>query len=109
MSDSLILEKLGKLESQYNKTEKKIDDMRGTISIIAVQTERLNSMSVQVQVLWNKYDDVFKPDGVVSKIQKHQAGCPKETLEKSIAQIWVAVGLLAATVTGCLLKAFGGV
>ena len=122
MSETLILEKLSKLENQYAKTESKLDKIENqyanteskldkidsTISVIAVQTERLNAMSVQVQVLWNKYDDAFKPDGVVSKIQRHQAGCPKDTVKESLDRMWVVIGLMATAVTGCLLKAFGG-
>ena len=112
MSEQLILEKLSRLENQYIKTENKIDKIDATISIIAVQTERINSVSTQVQELWIKYDEAFKPNWIVNKIQNHQAGCPKKHLEKELNQLWGALAIMVTAgiaLCGWVLTISGGV
>ena len=122
MSETLILEKLEMIEHQYNKTEKKFDGLKDqyartenkldkieeAVTVIAVQTERLNNISFQVHALQLKYDDAFGPLGVISVIKAHQAGCPKEPLKSSIERLWVVVGLISTVLTGCVLKVLGG-
>lgn len=113
MSEGLILEKLSNLEMQCTKTDKKVEEIVKTVSLIAVQSKQIDNMQIQLQSLWLKYDDAFKPEGTVSMIKQFQASCPrdamKETLNqqwKTINRQWWALGFLATIVTGCLAKAF---
>lgn len=102
MTDKLILEKLEKMEM-------KVDKIESAISLLAVQSERLDNISAQTKSLWQKYDSAFKPGGYVDKIKIKQASCPRETMKQRFKELWVAYALLAAIVVGCLFKAKGGV
>ena len=99
MNDDLIL---GTLE----KLEQKVDKIETAVSLIAVQGERINNVSNQVNALWSKYDDAFKPDGVVSQIKTFQSGCPRESIKDALNRQWVIIGLLATTVIGIALRVF---
>jgi uncharacterized protein YaaW (UPF0174 family) len=101
MTEKLILEKLEQME-------KKVDKIEGAVSLIAVQTERINNISGQVNSLWAKYDTAFEPGGVVNQIKTFQAGCPRQTIKDTFSRQWVIIGLLATTVVGIALKAFVG-
>jgi len=100
MTEKLILEKLEQME-------KKVDKIEIAVGLIAVQSERINNLSAQVHGLWGKYDEACGPTGTISTIKNFQAGCPRESLKETVARQWAAIGLLAAIVTGSLLKAFG--
>ena len=103
MSDQLILEKLGNLEKQSDKLDKKVDKIETAVGLIAVQTERINNVSSQVNSLWEKYDTAFAPSGVINQVQNFQASCPREEIKRQ----WIIISLLATVVSGALLKAFG--
>jgi len=100
MTEKLILEKLEQME-------KKVDKIEVAVGLIAVQSERINNLSIQVQGLWGKYDESCGPTGTISTIKNFQAGCPRDVMKETAARQWAAIGLLAAIVTGSLLKAFG--
>ncbi len=104
MTDALILEKLDTLEKQSNKLDKKVDKIETAVGLIAIQSERINNMQRQLQSLWTKYDEACGTEGTLSKIKQFQAKCPKDSIKNSITRLWWAIGLVATTVTGCLIK-----
>jgi len=104
MSEQLILEKLENLEKQSNKLDQKVDKIEVAVGLIAVQSERINGMQKQLQTLWAKHDEVFGSTGVINQMRQFQASCPKRNFQKALNQQWVAIGLLATLLSGCLLK-----
>ncbi len=111
MSESLILEKLDNLEKNANKLNLKVDKIEIAVGLIAVQSERINNLSIQTQSLWLKYDKAFGDNGTIARIKQFQVGCPRESIknrlknqDKTISNQWIALGLLATVLTGCLIK-----
>lgn len=100
MDENLILKKLDTQAGQLANIEK-------AISKIAVQDEKILNLQAQVSSLWNKYDTAFGPDGTMIEIQKFQASCPRNNIETDLKRQWGAIAVLAAMVTGAVLKAFG--
>ena len=100
MTEKLILEKLENME-------KKVDKIEAAVGLIAVQTERINNVSAQVNSLWEKYDTAFAPKGVVAEIKNFQMSCPRDTIKSAIDKQWVVIGLVGTVVCGAMLKAFG--
>ena len=100
MTDKLIIEKLDDQAERLKKIEQ-------AISIIAVQDQKILNIQAQISSLWKKHDAAFSPDGVVSEIKNFQASCPREQIKIDLAKQWIIIALLAAIVTGSLLKAFG--
>ena len=104
MSEQLILEKLDNLEKQSDKLGEKVDKIEITVSLIAVQTERIDNMQIQIQALWGKNDEAFGTNGVVSQIKQFQAGCPREEIKVSFNRLLSTIGLLTTILSGCLIK-----
>ena len=90
-------------ESRLKSIEKKIDEQSGeikeqsraikdisdTLSIIAVQKERIKYVEGQQTALWKKYDMLTSPDtGSLQRLMKHQASCPRD----QIKFLWWFVG-----------------
>ena len=96
--DDVILDKLEEQSSRIKTIER-------TMSIIAVQDEKLASLQSQQSKLWDKYDALVAPDGIIAKVNSFQAACPKENVKATIARQWAAIALLATIVTGTLMKA----
>ncbi|MCP4607688.1 MAG: hypothetical protein GY845_03085 [Planctomycetes bacterium] len=114
MADELVLEKLENLKDQYDNIDKKVDKIETAVGLIAVQSEQISSMQLQIQSLWLKYDHAFSPEGIISELKQFQSKCPKEALQEALANLrktidrqWMVIGLLATIVAGSLLKAFG--
>ena len=101
MTEKLILEKLEKME-------KKVDKIESAISLLAVQSERIDNISGQTKALWEKYDDAFKPGGYVDIMKQHQAGCPKETMKTRFRELWMAYALITGSFLAYFFKSHGG-
>ena len=93
---------LKKLENM----ERKVDKIETAVGLIAVQTERINNVSSQVNSLWAKYDTAFGPGGVVTEIKNFQSGCPRDSINNALNRQWVVIALLATTVVGIALRVF---
>lgn len=104
MTEQRILEKLSTLEKQSDTMNKKVDKIEAAVSLIAVQSERINNTQKQIQALWVKYDESFGTDGTISRIKQFQASCPKKDVDKSINRLWWAIGVLSTLMAGCLIK-----
>ena len=100
MVEDLILKKLDDQSARLQKIEE-------AISGIAVQDQKILHLQKQVNSLWEKWDKLSGPDGTINQVKNFQAGCPRDSLEKSIGRQWGAIALIGTVVTGGLLKAFG--
>jgi len=85
--------------------DKKVDKIENAVSLIAVQNEKITNLSSQVNALWEKYDAVFAPDGIITHLSNFQASCPRETYGKTLDNInamvkaqWVVIGLLLTVI-----------
>ena len=67
----VVLSKLESLESA-------VAELNKTVKVIAVQDERISHIDNKTSKLFNLHDKEFGSEGVIYKIQKHQAQCPKE-------------------------------
>lgn len=108
MTESLILNKLDRLEVQ-------MDRMIKTVELIAVQEVRINTLASQVAELWEKRDEDFGSNGIITQVKNWQQSCPrdaiKETLtaqwaitKNSVNQQWTVIGLLSTIICGIVLK-----
>ena len=76
-------------ENRLKSIEKKIDEqgkeikvISDTLSIIAVQKERIKHVEAQQTALWKKYDMLVSPDtGPLQRLMKHQASCPRDQIK----------------------------
>ena len=83
-------------ENRLKSIEKKIDEqgkeikvISDTLSVIAVQRERIKHVEIQQVALWKKYDILVSPDtGPLQRLMKHQASCPRD----QIKFLWWFVG-----------------
>ncbi len=98
--DDVLLEKI---EEQSIR----IKNIEQTMAAIAVQDEKLASLQFQQSKLWDKYDNLVAPDGIIARVNSFQAACPKENIKTTVARQWTAIGLLATIVCGTLMKALG--
>lgn len=96
--DDIILDKLEDQSSRIKIIEK-------TMAAMAVQDEKLASLQAQQTRLWDKYDNLVKPDGIIARVNSFQAACPKENIKATVTRQWAAIALLATIVTGTLMKA----
>lgn len=99
MTEKLILEKLDVMA-------RKVDKIETAVGLIAVQSERINNLQIQVQALWDKYDEACGPDGLVNKISNYQASCPRDSLKDSLTRQWIIISLLATIVISSMIKIF---
>jgi uncharacterized coiled-coil protein SlyX len=89
------------VDRRQEKQEQKLDKIAMAINTIAAQDVKITNMQGQMDALWRKFDAVFGPEGTLSRIQRHQASCPRA----QFARMWWAIGLLATLVIGLLVKA----
>jgi len=71
----VVLSKLKSLETSVEK-------LSDTVNTIAVQDERIGHIDNKTSKLFDLHDKEFGPEGVISKIQKHQNQCPKKEVEE---------------------------
>ena len=76
---------------ELQKQDRRLDRIEKAVTAIAVQNEKIVNLEQQVAGLWKKYDRYFSGDGVISKMQQHQASCPRN----QVKYIWGAVFITA--------------
>jgi hypothetical protein len=81
---------LEKLEEQNGR----LKTIETAITTIAVQDEKIINLQSQVTGLWKKYDLYFSGNGVIPKIQQHQASCPRS----QVKYMWGAIFITALSV-----------
>lgn len=76
---------------KHNKTlerqSEKLETIQQTLQRLAVQDEQIRQMQAEQQALWKKFDVIVGSDGVLPRIEKHQASCPR----KQIQVLWYVV------------------
>lgn len=86
------------LFAELRSLNERLSGIERTLSMIAVQEEKISSLKSQVDGMWRKYDAEFGPNGSVTAIKMYQAGCPADSFKRNIAQIWGAIGLVIALI-----------
>jgi hypothetical protein len=89
------------VERRQERQEEKLDKIELVLNTMAAQDVKITNIQGQLDALWRKHDSFYGPDGPISRIQRHQASCPRA----QFARMWWAIGLLATLVIGLLVKA----
>ena len=93
--------RLENIESKLDLQAQTLDDIKQTLSSIAVQNQRLQTLEKGSDTLWRKYDELAAPEGVIQKMKAFQASCPRATVRwvwvclvpMAVTQVLVAIGL----------------
>lgn len=118
-SEDVILEKIEHLSEtvrqQWKGLQKQGDDIgeiKKTVGLIAVQSNRIDNLSGQVQELWMVRKE---HDERLNQVQQFQASCPREAVKETNAALkdemqttmkrqWAIIALMATLLVGALLK-----
>ena len=84
-----IEKKIDEQSGEIKEQSRAIKDISATLSVIAVQRERIKHVETSQLALWKKYDMLVSPDtGPLQRLMKHQASCPRD----QIKFLWWFVG-----------------
>lgn len=76
-------------DERWTKIDGRLDRIEVAITKLSVQEEKILNIQIQQNALWKKYDEAFNPkDGVVTKIARHQASCPRDDVKKIDLRLW---------------------
>lgn len=100
------------IQSQQRILEKQseqLSNIEKSLVSIAVQGKEINHLEASVNKLWDAYDKLWGPNGVMSDLKTYQSSCPAESLKKSIDQIWVTIWTCVTLIIGLIgaLKVWG--
>jgi len=84
MTDSEAI--LNELKSQSGR----LTEIERAIQSMAVQDNKILTLQEQVHDLYSKHNETFGPEGVVSKMVKFQASCPRSQMSR----LWWAIGIV---------------
>jgi type II secretory pathway component PulL len=121
MSDKEIIERNAILrEMRYMREDlgvvaKKVDRLESAVSLIAVQSNRIDEISLRLGKLENWSEGQNKTTHALSIFQ---AGCPREkidkgfedqkkTIDKGFARQWAIIVVVLGLVTGTFFKVIG--
>lgn len=90
-----MLAQQGKLLEQQTD---KLTNIEKALTTIAVQGTEIDHLEGQINKLWQNYDKVWGPGGTLEKMKTYQASCPAEALKRTVAQLWVAIGLVVTLI-----------
>jgi hypothetical protein len=64
------------LFAMLEKQNSKLENIEKSLTILAVQGKEISHLESSVNKLWESYDKIFGPDGVMAEIKTYQASCP---------------------------------
>jgi hypothetical protein len=97
---------VAEVQKQLNHHGKKLDEIRDTLQHMAVQDEQIKQIQREQVKMWEKIDDLCGQGGTISRIERHQASCPR----KQIQIMWYVVipmGLTQLAMAAKLLSIAG--
>ncbi len=86
-------DRLENIEKMLDRQAQDLVDIKTTLSSIAVQDQRLQTLEKSSDTLWRKYDELAAPEGIIQNMKAFQASCPRAT----IRWVWVCLVPMAAT------------
>jgi hypothetical protein len=84
------------MEKRLDTIEKKLDGISSTLSQIAIQRDRIERLEQRMHAIWERYDALVGPEGVLSKLSNFQASCPRG----QIRWVWMTLVPLIFTQLG---------
>lgn len=94
----LLLLKLETQEKAFCKLDDRLDGIEKAVVEMAVQRKDIEYLIMQDTALSKRIDNLYAPDGAITKLQECANACPKKDLTTSINTLWGAVGLLVALI-----------
>jgi len=83
-------------EKRLENIERKLDAIGETLSQIAIQRDRIERLEERMHGIWQRYDSLVAPDGVLYQIRSFQSSCPRATVK----WVWVVLVPMGLTVLG---------
>lgn len=97
-----IVEKIEFQSKLIEDQAERLKNIEKLLSGLAVQEERITNMQSKINALWKKYDEAFKPEGTIAKLQRASDKCPVDSLKISINRLWAALGISFSVIVGLL-------
>lgn len=89
------------LHARLDKFELKLDKIADAVATIAVQNQRLVTLEKDNAVIHAR---MTSANDHISKIEKFQASCPRNTIGGQIKALWVFVSAIVLTIIGSFFK-----
>lgn len=86
--------RLRNIERKLDNQDNKLDNIEKAITRIAVQDERISNLESKNSILWKKMDKLTDTDGDISKLQIHQASCPRGQMK----WLWLCIIPISFTI-----------
>ena len=86
-----IMAKLDKQDDRLASIEKVVVD-------IALQKKDIDYLTMQITVLTKRFDNLYSPEGAITKLQDCANACPREELVASVNKLWGALALIIALI-----------
>lgn len=98
-------QRLTNIEKKLDSHGETLEDIQKTLSLLAVQNEKITFQQGQIATLWGKYDSLVDPrNGVITKILTFQASCPRGNLQSHVKWLWVTLVPFAFLQIGIAIK-----
>ena len=104
----VVISKLESIQNTMDDHSATLKDLSKAFSRMAVQQEQITGLQTQCNSLWRKFDGITSSDGVVGKIQKHQAQCPKEEMHRTFKWVWGVICFQLVVIGWIVVQGLGG-
>jgi TolA-binding protein len=88
------------LEARLDELDRKIDRLTDAVQSIAVQKEKIFSLEKRVDALWERYDGMMGPRGLLDDVRNHQASCPRN----QVRWMWVVLIPMGLALLGMAIR-----
>jgi len=96
-ADVLLL-KLETQEKAFGKLDERLAGIERAVVEMALQRKDIEYLTMQDAAISKRIDNLYAPDGAITKLQECANACPKKDLTASINSLWGAIGLLVALI-----------
>lgn len=88
-------------DARLERIERKLDKLTETVSTIAVQDQRLNTLEKETGLLFGKIDAQASR---IAQAEQFQASCPRHGYRAQITTIWVFISAIILAVIGAFIR-----
>ena len=95
---NLILSKLDSQEKAFNKMDHRLTGIEKAVIDMALQKKDIDYLIMQNTALTKRFNNLYAPEGAITKLQDCANDCPKDELNASINKLWGALFLIGALI-----------
>ena len=90
--------------TELRQQSSRLSNIETAVRAIATQQIEIAHLQRDISKLWEKYDTIIADGGIINRISRWQASCPRDEVKALNKKFWALLTVIALIVVGAAAK-----